>query len=636
MASERASTGELRLRSVSDLLGESFHVPEYQRGYRWTTREVTALLEDLASFQRSAGAPGKHTYYCLQPIIVRRRDDGRWDLVDGQQRLTTIRLIFHTLRELAEHIGKRPFALSYETRPESRAFLENPTEDQANKNIDFHYMFSALQAIQSWFAARDGTDRIDLLNCLTRADDRGPNVRVIWYELDPAEKPEDAFIRLNAGRIPLTSAELIRALLLRADDTLLESRDAQQIAQDWDLLERRLHDDAFWFFLQSSTDPPPTRIGYLFDLFVRLKDGEEEDKALQASADDPLATFLDFQRVLQQAGRTPVLLWREFKRMAQELESWFDDPVLFHLVGYLVATAPSSARDAHSTRRAGAEVLRALLKARRGETRTEFDRHLRWLAWHRFLGTKKLPAATTRLVRRDYEEERGRRLEDLRYGHDGVLRALLLFNIAELLDVVESQRRRERRDADAAARFQFARFKREGWDIEHVRSVADDIPTSPPRRKEWLEHARKFVQKPFVAAGEQETAQRLLEQIDELLHEGIDEAGFKELFVDIRRLSGEGDARDDDDALSNLVLLDQSTNRSYKNAIFPVKRERIIDLDRQGTYLPPATRNVFLKYYAPDAGQLLLWDESDRQAYGEAIRTSLDRFFEPIVVDEHP
>ena len=98
----------------------------------------------------------------------------------------------------------------------------------------------------------------------------------------------------------------------------------------------------------------------------------------------------------------------------------------------------------------------------------------------------------------------------------------------------------------------------------------------------------------------------------------------------------EGDARDDDDALSNLVLLDQSTNRSYKNAIFPVKRERIIDLDRQGTYLPPATRNVFLKYYAPDAGQLLLWDESDQQAYGEAIRTSLDRCFEPIVVNENP
>jgi hypothetical protein len=73
------------------------------------------------------------------------------------------------------------------------------------------------------------------------------------------------------------------------------------------------------------------------------------------------------------------------------------------------------------------------------------------------------------------------------------------------------------------------------------------------------------------------------------------------------------------------------TNRSYKNAIFPVKRARIIELDKQGQFVPPATRNVFLKYYSPHAAQLMLWDGADQDAYAEAIEKTLRRFFEPLV-----
>ena len=77
-----------------------------------------------------------------------------------------------------------------------------------------------------------------------------------------------------------------------------------------------------------------------------------------------------------------------------------------------------------------------------------------------------------------------------------------------------------------------------------------------------------------------------------------------------------------------------STNRSYKNAIFPVKRARIIELDKQGQFVPPATRNVFLKYYSPHAAQLMLWDGADQDAYGAAIEKTLWRFFAPLVRKE--
>ena len=85
---------QLELRPIGDLLDEHFFVPSYQRGYRWTKREVTALLEDIDAFQRSAQPD---SYYCLQPVVVRRNAQGTLDLVDGQQRLTTLFLILQRL-----------------------------------------------------------------------------------------------------------------------------------------------------------------------------------------------------------------------------------------------------------------------------------------------------------------------------------------------------------------------------------------------------------------------------------------------------------------------------------------------------------------------------------------------------------
>ena len=92
-----AITGfNLHTKSVGELLRdkEQFLIPYYQRGYRWEAPQVEALLSDLDEFdQYSAGSVGINQFYCLQPLVVFRREDGQWEVVDGQQRLTTIYLI---------------------------------------------------------------------------------------------------------------------------------------------------------------------------------------------------------------------------------------------------------------------------------------------------------------------------------------------------------------------------------------------------------------------------------------------------------------------------------------------------------------------------------------------------------------
>lgn len=67
--------------------------------------------------------------------------------------------------------------------------------------------------------------------------------------------------------------------------------------------------------------------------------------------------------------------------------------------------------------------------------------------------------------------------------------------------------------------------------------------------------------------------------------------------------------------IGNLTLLDKGTNRSYKNAVFAVKRKALLALDQSGIFVPLCTRNVFLKCYSPEADNVMFWSQEDRDAY---------------------
>ena len=131
----------LMLKPINDLLDKEFYIPAYQRGYRWTKRQVTDLLEDIKEFQQQVenSTNAKDKFYCLQPIVVKEHGD-KWEIVDGQQRLTTIHIILTCLKEILPLVGKSRYQISYETRTDSSDFLANINEDQAEDNIDFFHI----------------------------------------------------------------------------------------------------------------------------------------------------------------------------------------------------------------------------------------------------------------------------------------------------------------------------------------------------------------------------------------------------------------------------------------------------------------------------------------------------------------
>ena len=132
----------LDTKKVGDIQGH-FFIPDYQRGYRWTEKEVILLLEDIT-------ANGANPY-CLQPIVVRNLGD-KYELVDGQQRLTTLYLIYKYIYKRGKgFMPDAKFTLEYETRETSAFFLDNIELSLKNENIDFYFIANAYETISLFF-----------------------------------------------------------------------------------------------------------------------------------------------------------------------------------------------------------------------------------------------------------------------------------------------------------------------------------------------------------------------------------------------------------------------------------------------------------------------------------------------------
>lgn len=123
----------LETKFVADIRG-SFYIPSYQRGYRWSETEVVRLLDDI--YQN-----GKKNY-CLQPVVVRKKED-RYELIDGQQRLTTLYLIYKYMKNVNPFFNEPAFTLSYQTRDQSEKFLKTLDMTKQDDNIDFISAFLA-------------------------------------------------------------------------------------------------------------------------------------------------------------------------------------------------------------------------------------------------------------------------------------------------------------------------------------------------------------------------------------------------------------------------------------------------------------------------------------------------------------
>lgn len=642
---------KLELKSIAELRDMAFYIPAYQRGYRWTKQQVKDLLKDILEFSEKKGNAG---IYCLQPLVVvkrlsdkdsvmkriheakdlsevRRLLKEQWEVVDGQQRLTTIRLILEVLQQ--PHF----YDIEYETRKDSASFLNsimNGIPDSNGKeNIDYYHIKQAVNFINDWLKRKD-IDRFR--NVLLH------QVKFIWYETQESN-PKEVFTRLNIGKISLTNAELIKALLLNKSN--FESNDygkvrlhQQEIAMEWDVIEYSLQSNEFWLFLNEPGNERPTRIDFIFDMIcqedmLHCKDDQE----IQMS--DDLKTFRYFNHYLEtqeQKEEAIQTIWENVKEIFQTLQEWFDDKELYHYIGFLICN--------------GKSVNEIYKQWTQYTTKSAFREEYLIDAIKKSIRYKDIENTVYEVDAEVPQKFKGGVKQNCRP-------ILLLHNLQTVINqndvLAENKKYRE----GVFYKFPFHLYKSEDWDVEHIDSNTENKLNDIQSQREWLLNAYfglqgeafKEIRKNIKDFFEKFTGKNYEQSEDPDKQQARNER-FEELRSSIDDINGNIRlSQIEKNKIWNFALLDLSTNRSYGNAIFPAKRRVIIGKDQgkrffpptvdengaivegkaqesQSSFIPPCTKSVFLKYYNAASSDPNTWNKEDAKAYKDNIEEVLKDF----------
>lgn len=695
---------EVKMVTTGDLFAGNykFVLPAYQRGYRWRTSEkvedsqVLQLLEDIEDY-RHPRKKYEDKFYCMQPIVVapapaERYGENAYYLVDGQQRLTTFFLLYRYIKferigflvyrdktipegeskgeETLRRLNNSMFSLAYENRDEIGTFLDSIQNIQGitDATIDKYFLSSAYDSIRKWFQKLDGSPDYDKVEgferLLARTSDKlevtddqhvPPSLQFIWYELDAAEvnDQERLFQRINKGKLPLTSAELIKAFLFGEFDRAerqgsLADHAKDRFEKEWEEYENAMQDESFWYFI--SRDEYDTRIEYLFELALGMSSNDGQALCRGQNGDNPQHTFYLFKKHYDKTYKNNGGIEqarKDFFEHYQKLRKYYRDWELYHLVGCLIHLGMSMVdicrdlQDKHLISEASGvlrrQILRMLFPDQDGKA---------------VIGDRN--ALKTELGKLNYSNQKPMR------------NVLFVFNIATILGM-------KQRDVF----FAFDQYCKSSWDLEHICSQNQEIYENkqdqwlnsildhflgtafvpPPKGTESSQEAEKrnknnatiyekhkngILESENTFRGILENRQGIPEKRDDLkncilcgivlVKDGIltKGAAWNTIFDLVNRYERNGAAPPDpENSLNNITLLDAGTNRAYKDAPFFVKRKYVLTVEGNGRFILPGTRNVFLKVYSNALDNMLFWDpKKDGDVYFDKIEDTLSNFFQ--------
>ena len=587
------SNVKLNLKKVLDIEGK-FWVPSYQRGYRWGKSQVKTLLDDLYEAASTPGLKG----YCLQPVVVKYDEtNDRYELVDGQQRLTTLYLLqaFLVKENIQQEIC---YSLEYETRQGTKSFLENIEIDKAEDNVDFYHIFNAYETIKCWTSdsfPKNNERRSQLFKLYSFLNDK---VEVIWYEVNDNEDSRSLFTRLNIGRIQLTNAELVRALFLRRKDEHEVGRDELEISIQWDNIEKemRTDNDDFWYFMtKKSPEAYPTRIELLFDMISRKYKNDTDDDQQRNNKQDDYYTFFYFNDAIgKDENEQKKEVWNNIINKFLMLKEWYKDNEMYHKIGYLIASGQYQMVD--------------IFDVADGKTKSEFKNSL-----------KQMIAKTINWPCDNYADELTyEKSEDKK--RLNIL--LLLFNVLSILKRGVYQR------------FPFREYNSSAWSLEHIHAQQSEGLNKLEEQKGWIE-----LQLPVVKGmDDSDETRKLVDDMEAFI--GNDDKPsstktdqFKKLFKEISALLSVESNTERMHNLENMTLQQKDNNAALNNSTFGVKRNKIIEMDKDGMYIPYCTKMVFLKYYTnteDTRSKFYFWAEEDRNSYINEIRDVLAEYLDII------
>lgn len=566
----------------------TFIIPYLQRAYKWKENQAKQMLEDFSEFFGQ-----EKTYYCMQPLAVVKKGDNKYELLDGQQRLTTLLILWRILFEDdKEKNTSYPYKFEYERDDsELNRYSFITVSDEIKKgeyrNIDEYYMSKVYGAIKQYFIDNPDNKKENFKKLLKG---EGKHILFLWYEVNEEEK-HTTFAHLNSGKIELTCSELIKAILLSDDNKESPDRngllDKSLVAAQYAEMEESFNDNRLWYMLQ--TDEPlynGSRMDLLFNMVLNINQKDYEA--------DPKAAFY---KVYTEKKADLSKFWKDCRTYFVRIMDLYKNPYTYHYMGYLTYTEGNNKIDdwVKAYKESG---LRGCIEQMKSKIRESISGLGDW---------EKITYCDT---------------------NKATLRKIfILHNIQTILIHYEAIKK-----ANLGLRFSYEQFPFEllyppqRWDIEHIASQTENPLTKQKDCEDWIASVKADY--PEIFAKKPELNNEIV-----LFKKGSKIEKFRQIYNEIVD-SAEKNSPQNKDGLGNLVLLDRHTNRSYHNSLYKRKRKIILaasNIDNQNneyqvTYIPRCTLYVFLKTYNTGLDvKLGEWTQDDYDKYLGDIKEKLEQ-----------
>ncbi|MBA6352503.1 DUF262 domain-containing protein [Colwellia sp. BRX9-1] len=564
----------------------SFHIPAYQRGYKWDTgagEAVTVLLDDLwNAFEK------QEDEYYLQYITVKplelATNTNYLEVIDGQQRLTTLSILLSVLN----------LQQADTTNDDNIACNKLDYAIRANFFGEFIYAQEKLSEIIeiSWddFIAKDLQllDRQDIFylhgavkECATFFDDKAKllhdfklylfkHVKLIVNSVEQHIVSETVFKNLNNNKVPLSEVELIKALFItrvgrdKVNSSESHFREVMEVrlglSRTWEDIQQWAQSSAITSFY---FDDKGSSLHELLKLTALVMGAKQADLVGSQLGSHQLFNFFSQQQSTQNGF--------EYLISTQErLKDWFDTDEIYHLIGFC--------RFAKNSEYKRLSFLKECLAL---PTKT---------ALTSFLRKKKSELLFGKNAESDNKEAL---VKNLKYGDDdkqihAVLLALSVF------------------PKNVTRRFDFDSFKRQDWSLEHI------FPQTPEGKGHVLTDDEKHNIKHILGEGKEEN-----EVVELLLKQKSRTTDEQKVYVDAIRKTGTLDN------IGNMCLLTGGANSALGCIFFDGKRQKILELIQRGNFVPKHTFDVFAKMIAGLGVDLKQWSKKDIDAHAQYIASTI-------------
>lgn len=564
----------------------AFSIPAYQRGYKWgseTNQPVERLLNDLTLAWRKQAKE-----YLLQAITLKKVSgepgDSVLEVIDGQQRLTTLFILLHVLHQDAPCIAAGK--LRYRIRPELESLVKSIVSAGTKECENFTQLIAENQV--------DGESRQDcfylkcaVLRCMHSVQTLGGEassfgefvrnqVKLMVNIVEPHIRGEVIFGNLNTNRVPLTETELIKGLLLTRvgrEPSGLRPRRYREV------LELRIQIGRQWDELVHWSNLPEIKTLYfpghrdgmtgLLHLLARKRGFKALDNPSQPQ-EKPL-----FEYFLGQADLN--LIFEELTGTADQLRDWFGDLSTYHFIGFCAQVHSGLKRE---------PFLTELLGKR---TKSELLRHLY--------------AERTRILKANTAQNTASLVSELAYNEskDQITAILLAMSVFH---------------KNSSGRFDFCAYQTEDWSLEHIfpqTPFGKDATPSPAQMEDIID---------LVSQNENGEPDEGLRDKLCLLQSEKDPASFRqqvgERLKSIKVLH----------SIGNLCLLSRKDNSSMGCGMFDNKRVVIRRRIAQGSFVPRHTYEVFSKMILDEEGRLDVWSRKDILQHQAKIENRISELVE--------